>query len=411
MSMIDTSDKSLEKSPFNDLKNLENIPENPFEGISLEREQPADRLSTRAAIFTAFIMAAVCFMTPACGSGISSILISLLWSVGAAVVYVLFWTCTLRLFENPEMMPVSIVLNLVPAVLLNVFFGDKLLLFGLVFLGAGLTALSLEAADEKDRRAGKKDKSGFTGVDFLSGEMVKYTEFIKADVAGEVLVPLVCACVSSACGVVLSELIRGFSHMQGKGLSLVVSALVLMFISFVVSLIRGNDYLFSSSEMSDACVLPVTTYKHLRSFLLRRSRFFVSIVIIGAGCLICDHIDSAFSLGFPYMKHVLSALLIFAFAFIRGRQSKHRIQFATELSVIYALCVTRVNTIGDLVLISLLATIADILVTAFMYTRNRRLIMSGRSSYVEGMPLELITAAVIFMIVEVLLGYWGMVVV
>lgn len=407
MSMIDTSDKSLEKSPFNDLKNLENIPENPFEGISLEREQPADRLSTRAAIFTAFIMAAVCFMTPACGSGISSILISLLWSVGAAVVYVLFWTCTLRLFENPEMMPVSIVLNLVPAVLLNVFFGDKLLLFGLVFLGAGLTALSLEAADEKDRRAGKKDKSGFTGVDFLSGEMVKYTEFIKADVAGEVLVPLVCACVSSACGVVLSELIRGFSHMQGKGLSLVVSALVLMFISFVISLIRGNDYLFSSSEMSDSCVLPVTTYKHLRSFLLRRSRFFVSIVIIGAGCLICDQIDSAFSLGFPYMKHVLSALLIFAFAFIRGRQSKHRIQFATELMAIYALCVTRVTSIGDLVLIALLATAADVLVSSFMYTRNRRLIMSSRSEYAAGMPLELITAAVVFMLVEVVAAYWG----
>lgn len=411
MSMIDTSDKSLEKSPFNDLTGLENIPENPFDGISMEEPKPADRLSTRSAIFTAFVMIAVCLMTPVVVGDIKTILISLLWTVGAAAAYVLFWTFTMRLFESPDMMPVSVVLNLVPAVLLSVFLPDKFALEGLVFLGAGLTALSLEAADEKDRKAGKKDKSGFTAIDFLSGEVVKYTEFIKADIGAEVIVPFICAVVSAAAGVVVSGLVRGLTHMQGKAPGLILSALVLMLLSAVISAVRGNYYLFSSSEMSDPSVLPVTTYKHLRSFLLRRSRFFVSIVMMGAGCLICDVIDVRFELGFPYMKHILSALLVFAFAFIRGRQSKHRIQFATELSVIYALCVTRVNTIGDLVLISLLATIADILVTAFMYTRNRRLIMSGRSSYVEGMPLELITAAVIFMIVEVLLGYWGMVVV
>ena len=41
-----------------------------------------------------------------------SCVLSALIAVGAAAAYVLFWTFTFRLFESPDMMPVSVVLNL-----------------------------------------------------------------------------------------------------------------------------------------------------------------------------------------------------------------------------------------------------------------------------------------------------------
>lgn len=408
MSMIDTSDKSFNKSPFNDLSRDNRIPQNPFDGIHLKSESLGDKLSTRAAIFTAFMMIAVCLMLPSFTGDKSAFAIAYLWVIGACAVYVLLWSAVMRVFESPDMMPVSIVVNLIPAALLSIFLGDKLPLAGLVFLGAGLTALTLEAADEKDRKAGKK-KEKFTGIDFLSGEVVKYTEFIKADVTGEVLIPALCAVFASTAGVGFSELFAYYSHASGKSLRVIISALVLMLMSLVISKIRGKEYLFSSSEMSDAAILPMTTYKHIRSFVLRRGRFFVSIVLIGAGCILSDYLNVRFALGMPFMKHILCALLVFAFAFIRGRQSKHRIQFATELAVIYSVSVTLIFSIGDLVLMSLLATIADVVITAMMYTRNRRLIMSRRSRYVAGMPVELMTVAVIFMAVEVVMAYWGIV--
>ena len=51
-------------------------------------------------------------------------------------------------------------------------------------------------------------------------------------------------------------------------------------------------------------------------------------------------------------------------------------------------------------------TIADILISGMMLTHNRRLIMSGRSKYAEGMPLELMSVALIIMASEVMLSYW-----
>ena len=52
-------------------------------------------------------------------------LLSALIAVGAAAAYVLFWTFTFRLFENPDMMPVSVVLNLLPGVLMSLFLKDR----------------------------------------------------------------------------------------------------------------------------------------------------------------------------------------------------------------------------------------------------------------------------------------------
>lgn len=406
MSMIDTSDKSLNKSPFYDLKGMDSIPENPFDGLAAQKARECDRYSTRSCIFTAFIMIAICLMMPQYGGSVSSFAVSSLWVLGAALVYVLFWACTMRFFESPDMMPVSIVLNLIPAVVLSLVFADKLPIEGLVFLGAGLTALTLEASDMASARPKRKDASGFTGIDFLSGEMVKYTEFVKAGSA-EIVVPFICGLFSSLAGVLLTEVVRHFTHATGKGIRIVISTLILMLLSVLISKIRDKDLLFSSEELSDAFNLPRNRYRHLRSFILRRTRFLVSIALVGTGCLIVDYIDVTFGLGLPFMKHILSALLVFGFAFARGRQSKHRIQFATELAVILAVCVTRMHSIVDLVLISLFATGVDVLITSMMYTRNRRLIMSRRSPYVDGMPLALLSVALIVVIAETLLGYWG----
>ena len=408
MSMIDTSDKSLNKSPFFDLKGMDSIPENPFDGLAANKVRECDRFSTRSCIFTAFIMVAICLMMPYNGGGIQAYAVSSLWVLGAAVVYVLFWSFTMRFFESPDMMPVSIVLNLIPAVVLSLVFGDKLSLDGLVFLGAGLTALTLEASDLVSSRPVRKDASGFTGIDFLSGEMVKYTEFIKAGSA-EIVLPFIAALFSSLSGVLITEVIRHFTHTAGKGLRIIISTLILILLSVLISRIRGKDMLFSSEELCDAFNLPRNRYRHLRSFILRRTRFLASIVLVGTGCLIADYIDAAFGLGLPFMKHILSALLVFAFAFARGRQSKHRIQFATELAVILAVCVTRMHSIFDLIAVSVFITGVDLLITSMMYTRNRRLIMSRRSPYIDGMPLSLLSAALIYMVMEVVLGYWGIV--
>lgn len=406
MNRIESSDKILNNSPFNNLNQDNRIPQNPFDGIHLKSDSNGDKLTTRSAIFTAFMMIAVCLMMPVLTADKSEYLISVVWVVGACMLYVGVWSVVMRLFESPDMMPVSIVLNLIPAALLSIFYGNRLSLAGLVFVGAALTALTLDAADEKDRKVGKKEK--FTGIDFLSGEVVKYTEFVKADVTSEIVVPCVFAIVSAVIGVVVSDLLV-YAHVPVKGVRLIVSSLVLMLMSLIVSKVRGKEYLFTSSQMSDASILPMTTYKHIRSFILRRGRFFISVALIGAGCILSDYINARFDLGLPFMKHILSGLLVFAFAFIRGRQSKHRIQFATELAVIYAVCVTKVFNLGDLVLVSLLATVADVVITAMMYTRNRKLIMSRRSRYVAGMPVELMTVAVIYLMVEVVLAYWDIV--
>ena len=406
MNMIDTSDKFIKNSPFNDINRMGEVPANPFEGIEIKSAQASDRLSTRASVFAAFIVIAVSFLMPSYAGDAKAYLLSALIAVGAAAAYVLFWTFTFRLFESPDMMPVSVVLNLLPGVLMSLFLKDRFPLIGLMFIGAGLTALSLEASDIKSNKGPRGGKPGFTGIDFLSGEVVKYTEFTMADTVGEVLVPFAFALVSSCAGVMLSELIRHFTKVSGVGIRLILGTLVLMLLSILVSKIRNRDFLLSSEELSDACLLPSTTYKHLRSFVLRRMRFLFCIAVTGAGCLLTDYFDAKFNLGMPFMKYVLSALFVFAFAFARGRQSKHRIQFATELAVIYAVSTAGVHSVPGLIVMSVFAFAADVLITSMMYTRNRQLIMTRRSRYVDGMPLILMSASLIYMACELFIGYF-----
>ncbi len=406
MSMINTSDKSIKNSPFNDLASGSSKPENPFDGISLKDAVSADRLSTRSSIFTALVLVAVCFMVPSYAGDSKAFLVSVAWAVAAAVAYVLFWTVTFRLFESPDTMPASVVLNLVPSIVAFIFLKERVPLEGSVLIAAGLSALTLISRDETKKPARKANKA-FRDVDFLNGELIGYSEFIKADVVHEVLLPLLFALISSVAGVVLSAVISSKTGMTGKSLSILIASLVLVLISWLISSLRGKDYLLSSASLSDSSELPSLRYRSLRSFLLRRLRFFLSIVILGSGSLLTDYLNTRFTLGLWFMKYVICALMLFVFAFLRGRHSKHRIQFVAELCIIYALGICRCNSILDIVIVVLLSLLVDILITGLTLTHNRRLIMSGRSRFVEGMPLELMSAALIFMACEVLLGYWG----
>ena len=162
MNMIDTSDKFIKNSPFNDLNRKGEVPANPFEGIEIKSAQASDRLSTRASVFAAFIVIAVSFLMPSYAGDAKAYLLSALIAVGAAAAYVLFWTFTFRLFENPDMMPVSVVLNLLPGVLMSLFLKDRFPLIGLMFIGAGLTALSLEASDIKSKKGPRGGRNFFS---------------------------------------------------------------------------------------------------------------------------------------------------------------------------------------------------------------------------------------------------------
>ena len=407
MSMFDSTNKSIKNSPFSDLSNRAETPANPFEGLTLRKEDAAYRLSTRASFLTAFLTIALCLQVPSYSAEPKAFWMSVLLALGIAAAYVVFWSVSFRFFENPDMMPLSVVLNIIPAALGYIFF-PKISLISAVLIAAGLTALTIDTRDDSKSSAkpSRRDSKGFRDVDFLNGELIKYSEFVPADPVHEILIPFACAVVSAMTGILVSHLICTGTGASGKGLVILISSLILVLISFVISKIRGKDFLLSSSKLSDASNLPAVEFRALRSFFLRRTRFFLSIILIGAGCLLCDYINGHFELGFPFMKYILGALLLFAFAFMRGRNSEHCVQFVVELLVIYAVTVIRCHSVLDLVILAFFMTIADILISGMMLTHNRRLIMSGRSKYAEGMPLELMSVALIIMASEVMLSYW-----
>ncbi|MBR1797259.1 MAG: hypothetical protein IJ757_04520 [Clostridiales bacterium] len=425
MSMIDTSDKNIKNAPFSDLTERKDGGQSPFDSLSHVKGKGGTYLSTRAAVFTAFVVVAVCLMLPGGGAQTSLIdrglIISLALAVASVVVYIGFWTLTLRHLESPDVMPLSIALNLVPAVVIRLLI-HKLLpaydisLMGLVFLASGATCLSLISSDETQKgksggSTGKTKKDSFTGIDFLDGEVIRSNDFTKADVRGEIVMPCVYATVASVLGCVMTVLIRTVgaeSVTRWVGVRLLISSLMLMLISLIVSKVSGKDHILSSRKLNDAANLPMTDRHNLRSFFLRRLRFMISLVLISGECLLVDYLNVRFGLGLYYMKYVFSALLVFAFAFIRGRHSKRRIQFATELGVVYVLGVS-VASIWDAVPVLLFATLIDTLITGLIFAHNRRLLMSRRSRYVEGMPLELMSVSLVVMISEIMLAYWYLV--
>lgn len=363
----------------------------------------ADYLSTRSSLFTAYAVVGICLMVPAFAGDMSALVLSMLVSMGVSLAMVLLWTFTFRFFENPDMLPVDVVLNLLPAVIAGIFLSDKISLEGLVFISGGLTCFAITSS-EKIKKS-KLTEKGFKEVGFLNGEFVKANDFIIVDPSSEVFVPLTLALLTSYISIVAVAILQKMTGVSSKGLRVFIASVLLMFISFAVSKIRGKDFIISSKNLSDPTRLPTVSYTALRSFLLRRLRFIISFVLIAAGCLACDYINSNFNLGFPYMKHVLSILLVFAFAFIRGRNSHHKVQFTLELGIILAVCVTRCTDIENAIKLTLAGVFADTVINGLLYTHNRRLIMSSRSRYVAGLPLELMSVSIIVMVFEILLEY------
>lgn len=410
MSMIDTSNKKLKDSPFSDLASENDMPRNPFEGFTQTSVSKADYLTTRSAIFTAFIAAAVCFMVPVYHQSIGSLFVSLGWTAGSLAAYILFWSVSLRFFENPDTMPLSAVLNLIPAAVLGIVLKDKISFEGTVLIAAALTSLTILTADDNGSKAGKKhrnDPRGFTDIEFLNGEIVRFKEFDKADVVSEILIPSLISVAASSAAVIGSFFLQRFSGALGYGIRILTASFVFMLISFAVSKIRRKDFILSSVKLSDSSFLPSTEFRALRSFFLRRLRFLISFILVGSGCLLSDFLNQRFSLGMPYIKYILSALLVFAFAFIRGRNSEHLVQFLTELYIICALCTMRCSSISDLLLLTMFSVFADIIITSLLFAHNRRLIMSSQSPYISGMPLELMSVTLVFMACEILFSYFG----
>ena len=367
----------------------------------------ADYLSTRSSLFTAYAIVGICLMVPSFAGDRSVFALSMLLSLGVSVVMILLWTFTFRFFENPDMLPVDVVINLIPAVVAGIFLKDKISLEGLVFISGGLTCFAITSS-EKVKKS-KLTEKGFNEIDFLNGEFVKASDFIIVEPSSEVFVPLTCALITSYAGIVITTVIEKLTGAHSKGLRILIASILLILISFIVSKIRGRDFIISSKNLSDPTRLPTVSYTALRSFLLRRLRFAISFVLIAAGCLLCDYINLRFELGFPFMKHILAILLVFAFAFIRGRHSHHKVQFTLELGIILAVCVTRCIDIESAIKLTLAGIFADMVINGLLYTHNRRLIMSTRSRYVAGLPLELMSIAVVVMVFEVLLEYGNVV--
>ena len=363
-----------------------------------------DYLSTRSALFTAYATVALTLMVPSFSGDVRSLAMTSLISAGVCLAMVLFWTLTLRHLESPDMLPAAVVLNLIPSAVACIFLNDYMSIEGLVFLSGGFTCLAITSSDLAKRK--KASEKGFTDIDFLNGEFVKSNDYVKPDAVSEVLLPFLFASVVSVFGIASEALVKYGTGSVGKGLRLFIASLALMALSFVVSKIRGKDLYFSSKNMCDPTRLPTVSFPALRSFLLRRVRFILSFILIAGGCLLSDFINAEFDLGFPYIKNILALLLVFAFAFIRGRHSHHKVQFTLELGIIYAFCTTHCTTIGDTLLFALVGTFMDTLINGFLYTHNRRLIMSRRNKHIEGMPLELMSVSIVFMIFEVLLAYW-----
>ena len=369
-------------------------------------------LSSRAAVFAAFAAVSLCTGTVRDAGDLKALSVSFLWAVLCSVIIIIFWIISFRFFETPDMMPVSVALNLLPAFAVSIFIKDAPDLTGMMLLCAGLTGLTLVPDDCE--RAGHSSKAkapgSFTGIDFLDGEFVQYVEFGRADVFSEIFMPFLCSLIAAACGIYGSFMIGVRTGMHGAGVRMITAALAFMLISYAVSRLIGRDFILSSARMSDPSVLPLHRLKPLRSFLLRRLRFALSMIIAGSVCLLSDLINVRFELGFPYIKYIALILLSFAFAFVHGRRSEHLVQYVTELFLIAGVSSSYIGSVYDLTSVSIAAVLIDLFITSLIFTHNRRLVLSARSRYVAGMPLTLLSVSFIFLIFEVVLEYFNVVI-
>ncbi|MCQ2516441.1 MAG: hypothetical protein MJ094_06210 [Saccharofermentans sp.] len=405
MSIIDDSNKSLKNRPFDELSAKESLKTSNVRFEAVTEERPANYLSTRASIFAACVMVSVCILVPYNYTGVLELLKSLGLVIGGIIVYCLLWSFTFRFFEKPSLMPLNIMLNVLPVAAIAYIMKSVNAFESFSVLAAGVTCLTLMSDDVPANNG--LTKKGFSVVELFDGEFISSPEFISASIVNEVLLPLVTGVFSAACGVLFTSFISRYGAMQNAGIRLMVTSIFVMLLSFVISKIRGKDFYVSSMKISDNYDLPSVDFPALRSFVLRRVRFLLSLTIICFGCYISDYLCQISNLNIPYIKYAVSLVLILSFAFIRGRHTKHKAQYAVELCLCYAIGIGRCFSFKATLISIFAGVLVDLLVTGMFFTYKRSLVHSKRSKYVEGMPLMLLSVSLLLIVCAAVLDYWG----
>ncbi len=384
MSFIDDSNKSLKNRPFDELSVKDSLKNSNVRYEALFEEKPANYLTTRASIFAACVMACVCLLVPYSYTGAVDLIRSLGHAVAGVLTYILVWTFTFRFFERPSLMPLNIMLNLLPAAALAYFMKSVNAFESFSVLSAGVTCLTLMNSDKCNE-----------------------DEFEAASIVSEVLLPLISGLVSSVLGVLITSIIAKFGATQNAGIRLTATSIFVMFLSFAVSKIRGTDFYMSSAKINDNYDLPSVDFSALQGFVLRRLRFLVSLAVICFACFFTDYILQRLNLNLSFLKYVVALVLIPAFAFVRGRRTENKAQYAVELCLCYALGIVRTYSIKATLISIIAGLLVDVLVTGMFFTYKRSLVHSKRSKYIEGMPLMLLSVALLLIVCAAVLNYWA----
>jgi len=405
MGFIDDSNKSIKNRPFDGVSEKDSLKNSNVHFESLNEDKTAIYLSTRAAIFSACVMTSICLLVPYDYQGLMYLFKSLGIVIGGVIAYVIIWALTFRFFEKPLLMPLNIFLNMLPAAILAYMMKSVNAFESLSVLAGGVTALTLMSEDipGKDPLA----KKGFSTVEIFDGEFVKSDAFYFANIGSEIIIPLFAGIVSSTCGVLITSFVARFGATQNAGIRLMVTSLFVMILSLLISKISGRDFFMSSVKISDKYELPPVTFASLRSFVLRRIRFAVSLMIVCFGCYLSDYMCEVFNMNMPFIKYVIALILILIFAFARGKHTKYKVQYTVELCLCYAIGIGRCFSVKATLISILAGILVDLLVTGMFFTYKRTLVHSNRSKYVEGMPLMLLSVSLLLIVCAAVLDYWS----
>ena len=404
MGNIKDTDKTGAWAPFDEPQSTD---ETGFDVKRVGRKPPvASFMSTRAAVFTALLIISFAFSLDGCSSEITSLATAFITALASSAAFIVLWAVSLRFFEQPSLVPVSLVLNTAIAVAAAMLLPFNISLPGMIILSGAVTCLTVQAGDEEN----KLNKGGFTEVELFRDEFVKASHFEPVDIRSEVLRPFLYAAFVSLLGSITVFVIRNGQEGQSIGLTIFFASIFLMIMSFVLSSIRGTPVSMSSKTLSDPVVLPSVGFRHIRSFVLRRIRFAISLAAMIVAVGLFDYLEAKFDLGLGFMRYVLPVLVMFVFAFFRGRNTKHMMQFVMELCFECLLCLTVATTLKTSVFALCIGVMSDVAVTGLIFTSGRRLIHSDRSAYVSGMPYFLMAASFITRVAEIVLYSFGVVI-
>lgn len=384
MSFIDDSNKSLKNRPFDELSVKDSLKNSNVRYEALLEEKPATYLTTRASIFAACVMTCICLLVPYASEGAFDFIKSVGLALAGVVSYVLIWTFTFRFFERPTLMPLNIMLNLLPAALIAYVMKSVNAFESFAVLASGVSCMAL-----------------------MNDDSSKEDDFKVASIVSEVLLPLFTGIISSVLGVSLTYLLARFGSTTNVGIRLMATSVFVMILSFVVSKVRGTDFYMSSVKINDNYELPSVDFPALQGFVLRRIRFLTSLTLICFACFFSDYICQRFSLNLFFLKYAVTLVLILAFAFVRGRKTQHKAQYAFELCLCYAIGIVRCYSIKATLISIIAGVLVDILVTGMFFTYKRSLVHSKRSKYIEGMPLMLLSVSLLLIVCATVLNYWA----